>query len=139
MNKILIIDDEEHLCWALGKGLRQEGYQVVTATRGKEGLEIIRNETPSLVILDLKMPEMDGLEVLVKAKDIIPQLPIIMLTAHGTINTAIEALKLGAVDYLTKPIDLDALKIIVEQALKISRLQEEVIFLRTQLKYLKTE
>lgn len=62
-----------------------------------------------------------------------------MLTAHGTINTAIEALKLGAVDYLTKPIDLDALKIIVEQALKISRLQEEVIFLRTQLKYLKTE
>ena len=139
MNKILIIDDEEYLCLALEKSLRQEGYQVAIATRGEQGLEIIRNETPSLVILDLKMPEMDGLEVLVKAKDIIPQLPIIMLTAHGTINTAIEALKLGAVDYLTKPIDLDALKIIVEQALKISRLQEEVIFLRTQLKYLKTE
>jgi len=139
LNKILIIDDEEYLCLALEKSLRQEGYQVAIATRGEQGLEMICNETPSLVILDLKMPEMDGLEVLVKARDIIPQLPIIMLTAHSTINTAIEALKLGAVDYLTKPIDLDALKIIVEQALKVSRLQEEVTFLRTQLKYLKTE
>ncbi len=134
MNKILVIDDEEHMCWALEKGLRQEGYQVLTATRGRAGLEIIRNETPSLVILDLKMPEMDGLEVLVKAKEIIPKLPIIMLTAHGTINTAIEAMKLGAVDYITKPFDLDELKIVVKQALKVSSLQEEVLFLRSELK-----
>lgn len=133
MNKILIIDDEEHLCWALEKGLRQEGYQVLTASRGKQGLEIIRNETPSLVILDLKMPEMDGLEVLVKAKDIIPKLPVIMITAHGSIDTAIEAMKLGAIDYITKPFDLDELKIVVKQALMVSRLQEEVIFLRSEL------
>ena len=134
MNKILIIDDEEHLCWALEKGLRQEGYQVVTAARGKEGLELIRNETPSLVILDLKMPEMDGLEVLVKAKDMFPKLPVIMITAHGSIDTAIEAMKLGAIDYITKPFDLDELKIVVKQALMVSRLQEEVIFLRSELK-----
>ncbi len=134
MNKILIIDDEEHMCWAIEKGLHQEGYQVLTATRGKAGLKIIQDETPSLVIVDLKMPEMDGLEVLVKAKEIIPELPIIMLTAHGTINTAIEAMKLGAVDYITKPIDLDKLKIVVKKALRIRRLQEEVIFLRSELK-----
>ena len=103
-NKILVIDDEEHMCWALERGLRQEGYRVVTTTRGKEGLEIIRNEPPSIVILDLKMPEMDGLEVLIKAKDILPKLPIIMITAHGTIDTAIEAMKLGATDYITKPL-----------------------------------
>lgn len=134
MKKILIIDDEKHLCWALDKGLSQEGYQVITTTRGKEGLEIIQNETPSLVILDLKMPSMDGLEVLVKAKDIIPKLPVIMITAHGSIDTAIEAMKLGATDYLTKPLDLDKLKIVVNHALTFSSLQEEFYLLRSELK-----
>lgn len=133
MNKILVIDDEEHMCWALEKGLRQEGYQVLTATRSKQGLELLRKEIPSLVILDLKMPEMDGLEVLVKAKDLMPKLPVIMITAHGTIDTAIEAMKLGAADYITKPFDLDELKLVVRQALMVSRLQEEVTFLRSEL------
>lgn len=133
MNKILVIDDEEHLCWALEKGLRQEGYQVITATRGKEGLELIQNETPSLVLLDLKMPEMDGLEVLVKAKELFPKLLVIMITAHGSIDTAIEAMKLGAIDYISKPFDLDELKIVVRQALMVSRLREEVVFLRSEL------
>ncbi|WP_238457021.1 sigma-54-dependent transcriptional regulator [Desulforamulus putei] len=121
------------MCWALERGLRQEGYQVLTATRGKEGLELIRKETPSLVILDLKMPEMDGLEVLVRAKDLLPKLPVIMITAHGTIDTAIEAMKLGATDYITKPFDLDELKLVVKQALMVSQLQEEVTFLRSEL------
>lgn len=129
----MIIDDEEHMCWALERGLSQEGYRVVTTTRGKLGIEIIRNDPPSLVILDLKMPEMDGLEVLIKAKDILPKLPIIMITAHGTIDTAIEAMKLGATDYITKPFDLDELKLVVKQALMVSQLQEEVIFLRSEL------
>ncbi|GAB6157629.1 sigma-54 dependent transcriptional regulator [Desulfotomaculum varum] len=133
MNKILIIDDEEHMCWALEKGLRQEGYHVLTTTRAKEGLELIRKETPSLVILDLKMPELDGLEVLVQAKDLLPKLPVVMITAHGTIDTAIEAMKLGAVDYITKPFDLDELKLVVKQALMVSQLQEEVSFLRSEL------
>ncbi|ABO50519.1 two component, sigma54 specific, transcriptional regulator, Fis family [Desulforamulus reducens MI-1] len=133
LNKILVIDDEEHMCWALEKGLMQEGYQVFTSTRGKHGLDIIRKETPSLVILDLKMPEMDGLEVLVKAKDLMPKLPIIMITAHGTIDTAIEAMKLGATDYITKPFDLDELKMVIRQALMVNHLQEEVTFLRSEL------
>ncbi|AQS59375.1 DNA-binding response regulator [Desulforamulus ferrireducens] len=133
VNKILVIDDEEHMCWALEKGLRQEGYQVITATRGKQGLELIRIEVPSLVILDLKMPDMDGLEVLAKAKELIPYLPVIMITAHGTIDTAIEAMKLGATDYITKPFDLDELKLVVKQAIMVSHLQEEVTFLRTEL------
>ncbi|AET67685.1 response regulator with CheY-like receiver, AAA-type ATPase, and DNA-binding domains [Desulfosporosinus orientis DSM 765] len=133
MNKLLVIDDEEHLCWALDKGLRQEGYQVLTTTQGKKGLELIQNETPSLVILDLKMPGMDGLELLVKARDLIPKLPVIIITAHGSIDTAIEAMKLGATDYITKPFDLNELKIIIKQALMVSRLREEVVFLRSEL------
>ncbi|MEW5898476.1 MAG: sigma-54 dependent transcriptional regulator [Bacillota bacterium] len=131
--KILIIDDEKHLCWALEKAMRQEGYQALSATSGKKGLELIKEESPSLVILDLKMPEMDGLEVLRRAREILPGLPVIMLTAHGTIETAIEAMKIGAVDYLTKPFDLEELKIVIKQNLMVSQLVTEVNFLRDEL------
>ena len=131
--KILIIDDEKHLCWALEKAMRQEGYQALSALSGQKGLELIKEEVPSLVILDLKMPEMDGLEVLRRAREILPGLPVIMLTAHGTIETAIEAMKMGAVDYLTKPFDLEELKIVVKQNLMVSQLVTEVNFLRDEL------
>jgi len=131
--KILIIDDEKHLCWALEKAMRQEGYQALSTTSSKKGLELIKEESPSLVILDLKMPEMDGLEVLRRAREILPGLPVIILTAHGTIETAIEAMKIGAVDYLTKPFDLDELKIVIKQNLMVSQLVTEVNFLRAEL------
>lgn len=131
--KILVIDDEEHMCWALERAMRQEGYQVFTATRGQQGLELIREEAPSLVILDLKMPEMDGMEVLSRAKEMQPKLPVIILTAHGTIETAIEAMKIGAADFITKPFDLDELKIVIKKALMISQLVTEVSFLRSEL------
>ncbi|MFZ5647501.1 MAG: sigma-54-dependent transcriptional regulator [Bacillota bacterium] len=131
--KILVIDDEEHMCWALERAMKQEGYQVLTTTRGRTGLELIREEAPSLVILDLKMPEMDGMEVLKKAKEYNPKLPVVMLTAHGTIETAIEAMKIGATDYLTKPFDLDELKMVIRQNLVMSQLVSEVNFLRSEL------
>ncbi|MCL6611070.1 MAG: sigma-54 dependent transcriptional regulator [Peptococcaceae bacterium] len=131
--KILVIDDEEHMCWALERAMRQEGYQVLTTTRGREGLELIKEEGPSLVILDLKMPEMDGMEVLKKARELNPKLPVIILTAHGTIETAIEAMKTGASDYLTKPFDLDELKLVIKQNLVMSQLMNEVNFLRSEL------
>lgn len=131
--KILIIDDEEHMCWALERAMRQEGYQVNTATRGKQGLKLIREEAPSLVILDLKMPEMDGMEVLSKGRELNSRLPFIMLTAHGTIETAIEAMKMGAADYITKPFDLDELKMVIKRNLTMSQLVTEVNFLRSEL------
>jgi len=133
VHKILIIDDEEHMCWALERAMKQEGYQVQTATRGRAGLKLIKEECPSLVILDLKMPEMDGMEVLKQAKEMIPKLPVVMLTAHGTIETAIEAMKMGASDYLTKPFDLDELKLVIKQNLVMSQLVSEVSFLRSEL------
>ena len=131
--KILVVDDEEHMCWALERAMRQEGYQVFTATRGRQGLDLIREEAPSLMILDLKMPEMDGMEVLQRAKEMHPKLPVIILTAHGTIETAIEAMKIGAADFITKPFDLDELKIVIKKALMISQLVTEVSFLRSEL------
>lgn len=131
--KILIIDDEEHMCWALERAMRQEGYQAISTTRGSKGLELIKEHAPTLVILDLKMPEMDGLEVLKKIRELNPRLPVVMLTAHGSIETAIEAMKLGASDYLTKPFDLDELKLVIKQNLQVSQLASEVDFLRSEL------
>ncbi len=131
--KILIIDDEEHMCWALKKAMEKEGYQALTATSGNEGVNLLKEKGPSLVLLDLKMPEMDGMEVLKIIKEIHPKIPVIMITAHGTIETAIEAMKLGAVDYITKPFDLDELKMVVQQALKYSQLVSHVSFFRSEL------
>lgn len=131
--KILIIDDEEHMCWALDRAMRQEGYQTEVAYRGQDGLNLIREESPSLVILDLRLPDMDGLDVLKEAKAINPKLPVIMLTAHGTIETAIEAMKIGAADYITKPFDLEELKLVIKQNLLVIQLETEVSFLRSEL------
>ena len=131
--KILIIDDEEHMCWALDRAMRQEGYQTEVAYRGRDGLNLIREESPSLTILDLRLPDMDGLEVLKEAKAINPKLPVIMLTAHGTIETAIEAMKIGAADYITKPFDLEELKLVIKQNLLVIQLETEVTFLRSEL------
>lgn len=131
--KILIIDDEEHMCWALDRAMRQEGYQTEVAYQGRDGLKVIREEAPSLVILDLRLPDMDGLEVLKEAREINPNLPIVMLTAHGTIETAIEAMKNGAVDYITKPFDLEELKLVIKQNLHVIQLETEVTFLRSEL------
>ncbi|MBF7084567.1 sigma-54-dependent Fis family transcriptional regulator [Desulfallas sp. Bu1-1] len=131
--KILIIDDEKHMCWALEKAMRQEGYIAISASNGMDGLKKIKDEMPSLVILDLKMPGMDGMQVLKKAREINPRLPVIILTAHGTIDTAIEAMKMGAVDYVTKPFDLVELNIMIKQHLAVTQLQTEVNFLRSEL------
>ena len=131
--RILVIDDEEHMRWALEKAMKQEGYGVITAAGGREGLEALHREGASLVILDLKMPDLDGLEVLKRIREAYPRLPVIMITAHGTIQTAIEAMKIGAADYITKPFDLDELKIVIRKTLQMSQLMHEVSFLRAEL------
>ncbi|TGE31549.1 sigma-54 dependent transcriptional regulator [Desulfosporosinus sp. Sb-LF] len=131
--KILVIDDEERMCWALERALSHEGYQVATATRGLQGIDLAQKNEPSMVILDLKMPDIDGIEVLKEIKKINFSIPVIMITAHGTIDTAIEAMKIGATDYITKPFKLEELKVHVKQALHLSNLENQVDFLRQEL------
>ena len=82
--RILVIDDEERMCWALERALSHEGYQVLTATWGQQGINLAQEAEPSMVILDLKMPDIDGIEVLKRIKGIHPDIPVIMITAHGT-------------------------------------------------------
>lgn len=131
--RILVIDDEERMCWALDRALSQEGYIVVTATRGLKGIELAQDTEPSMAIVDLKMPDIDGIEVLKELKNLYPNLPVIMITAHGTIDTAIEAMKIGASDYIMKPFKLEEIKVQIKKALHLTNLENQVDFFREEL------
>lgn len=118
MNKtILIVDDEKDFCTVLSDSLSQDRYRVVTAFNGKTALQLAKKEKPDLILLDIKMPGMDGIEVLKKIKKMWKEIAVIMFTAFGTLETAREAMKLGAYDYVTKPVDLFFLKSLVKEVL----------------------
>lgn len=118
MNKtILIVDDEKDLCTILSDSLSRDRYRVVTAFNGKMGLQLVKKEKPDLILLDIKMPGMDGIEVLRKIKKMKKEIVVIMFTAYGTLETARKAMKLGAYDYVTKPVDLFLLKSLVKEVL----------------------
>ena len=114
---ILIVDDEKDLCTILSDSLSRDRYRVVTAFNGKMGLQLVKKEKPDLILLDIKMPGMDGIEVLRKIKKMKKEIVVIMFTGYGTLETAREAMKLGAYDYVTKPVDLFLLKSLVEEVL----------------------
>ena len=130
---ILLIDDDPEMLWVFSKILKAEGYTVITADGGKKALTEIEEERPDLVILDMVMPEMDGIQTLKKAKKIDKNLLVIILTAYGSIESAVKAMKLGAYDYLTRPIDNERIKIVVKNALKAQSLSKEVTSLQGQL------
>jgi DNA-binding NtrC family response regulator len=118
MNKtILIVDDEKDFCTVLSDSLSQDRYQVFTALNGKTALQLAKKEKPDLMLLDIKMPGMDGIEVLRKTKKMKKEIVVIMFTAYGTLETARKAMKLGAYDYVTKPVDLFLLKSLVKEVL----------------------
>src|SRR5258706_3375155 len=120
--QVLIVDDEPNLRKILSAQLSRDGYDVMTAEDGEQGLQTLRDHHIDLVITDLKMPKVDGMTLLREALREEPELPIVMITAHGTVDTAVEALKLGAFDYLTKPFDKDEVRQIVAKALKTRQL-----------------
>ncbi|BEP28741.1 sigma-54-dependent transcriptional regulator [Helicovermis profundi] len=132
--KLLVVDDEKNMIWALNNALSSKKYCVVNAMNGVEAIKSFKNENPSLVLLDIKLPDIDGIEVLKELKKIDSNIPIIMMTAHGTIQTAITAMKIGATDYLSKPFDLEELKIIIEKALDIGEMKKQIYFLKNELK-----
>jgi DNA-binding NtrC family response regulator len=130
---ILVVDDDESLRRITQLQLEEAGYRVLTASNGNEALELIEEETPPLVITDLKMPGMSGLDLLTKVRQSYPQISVLMITAFGTVQTAVEAMKAGAYDYITKPIDYEELVLVVNRAMERQRLVEEVRNLRLSL------
>ena len=131
--RILVVDDDESLRWVTQAQLQQSGYEVNAAANGNEGLESIQRTPPDLVITDLKMPGMSGLELLKKIRADYPEILVIVVTAFGTVETAVEAMKGGAYDYITKPVNMDELRLIVSRGLEHLDLKEEVRLLRSNL------
>ncbi|MGE3411116.1 MAG: sigma-54-dependent transcriptional regulator [Dehalococcoidia bacterium] len=127
---VLVVDDDESLRRVVEFNLQEEGYRVLTATDGPEGWRLFQAEPVDLVLTDVRMPEMDGIELLTRVKTMQPDLPVIMLTAHGSIDSAVGAMKLGASDYLTKPFNRDQLRAAVRKALEVAALTSENRYLR---------
>lgn len=122
---ILIVDDEESIRQSLEGILCDEGYQVVAAENGEEALDMIREEVPDLVLLDIWMPGMDGIQALERIKAMLPEQTVVMMSGHGTIETAVKATRVGAFDFIEKPFSLDKLLITIANAISIKELRKE--------------
>jgi two-component system response regulator AtoC len=131
---ILLVDDEDTIRLFLEKTLREEGYEALTAATGGEALEIAMNELPDLMLLDLKLPDINGIEVLKRIKEEIPEVCVIMLTAFGDIETAVSAMKKGAFDFVSKPVNLEQLMLTVQKGLESQKLTRELFQLRRRVK-----
>ncbi|MCF6239622.1 MAG: sigma-54 dependent transcriptional regulator, partial [Candidatus Marinimicrobia bacterium] len=134
IKRILVADDEESMRWVLSKSLTKQGYQVDLACNGQEALLMSRKQTYDLAVLDIKMPGLSGLELLSKFKEECPQALVIIMTAESSMKNAVEAMKRGAYDYLTKPFDLDALDAIIFKAQKTVEVSAEVSLLKQEIK-----
>ena len=131
--RILLVDDEEAILQTMRSILETEGYAVETASGGREALELFRQAPCDVALCDVKMQGMDGIELLVALREIAPELPVIMLSGHGTIDTAVESLKKGAYDYIQKPLDLNRLLVSLRNALERTSLVEETQRLRQRV------
>jgi two-component system response regulator AtoC len=124
--RILVVDDEKAIRWSLGEALRNLKFDVEEAENGKKGVKLFKNDPSDLVILDLKLPDTDGIAVLKQIKEIEPETPVIMMTAYGEVETAVEAIKNGAYDFILKPFQLEKMKVSINNALESSRMRAEL-------------
>ena len=131
--KILVIDDDPKVSWLLNEGLG-ESYHITSARNGEKGLEILSQDRPDLILLDIKMPGMEGLEVLEKIKSIDRIVDVIMLSGHGDTKNVVESIKKGAAEFVNKPFDVKELEIHIQNVLEKSRLKKELTQLRSELK-----
>jgi len=133
VEKILVVDDEQSLREVLSIMLRRAGYTVISATDGEDAIELIHKEIFDLVITDLRMPKIDGLEVLKAVKSASPETVVLIITAFATADSAVEAMKQGAYDYLTKPFQVDEVQLIIRNALEKRRLTTENMLLKREM------
>jgi len=125
--KILVIDDEPDIGWLFSKILSEEGYKVFISLNGEEGISKIKKEKPDLVFLDLKLPGMDGIEILKEIRTVDKDILVIVLTAYETVTTAVEAMKLGAYDYLSKPVNIEKIKTTIKNAIRTQTLIRDAV------------
>ena len=131
---ILIVDDEDAQRSILKGYLEKKGYKIFSASSGTEGIKAVQNNLIDIVLSDFKMPDKTGLEVLEQVKKINPEISFVILTAYGTIEDAVKAMRLGAFDYISKPVDLDELDLMIERIIEHKNLKSEIQILKNQLK-----
>ncbi len=134
LHRILVADDEESMRWVLSKALRKKGYSVDLAADGNQALRQVREQSYDLVIVDIKMPGMSGLEFLDKARELRPDLLVVVMTAEASMKKAVEAMKRGAYDYITKPFDLEVIDAIIEKVSRARDVSNQVTLLKQELK-----
>lgn len=122
MSTLLIVDDEPNVLYSLEKRLRSESLEVITASTARQGIELVKDGNPDAVLLDVRLPDMSGLDAFDEIREHDPRMPVVIITAHATTETAIEAMKRGAFEYLLKPLDLSELRDVVAKAIHFSRL-----------------
>lgn len=133
MSRILVVDNEKSLCDLLSIVFEKDGYEVITAGNGDAAVKLIRENAFDLVITDIRMPRSNGIDVLASVNEICPNTPVIMMTAYASAETAVEAMKKGAYDYIAKPFKVEDLQIIVKNAIEKKRLYDENLYLKTAL------
>ncbi|MEK7798499.1 MAG: response regulator, partial [Acidobacteriota bacterium] len=131
--KILVVDDDEGVRQVLGQSLQEAGYRVSSAESGEKAVAAAHEEAFDLVILDMVLPRVDGMEVLREITAAKPELPVVMITGYASVETAIKAMKMGAVDYIVKPFRMEEVELVVGKALERSHLRRENVYLRRQL------
>ena len=132
--RILVVDDEGKMRRLLQMALEEEGYQVELAADGQVALKVVREKAFDLVITDMRMPRMEGVTLLRGIRKLDSRIPIIIMTAYGTVPTAVEAMRAGAQDYVLKPFDMEEMKLLVVRNLDLDRLRRESQFLQGELK-----
>ncbi len=130
--KVLVVDDDKLICWSLEKALAEEGYEVASAYLGKEALERITAEPPDVLLLDLMLPDLPGVEVLERLNKSRLQVAVLVITAHAAVDSAVRAMKLGAHDYICKPFNIEEVKLAVRKAVEVSHLRREVDYRRSR-------
>ncbi|HLB59310.1 MAG TPA: sigma-54 dependent transcriptional regulator [Bdellovibrionota bacterium] len=130
---ILIVDDDKTIRASLGETLKDEGFRVSLAAGGNQAIKIIEQESVDMVLLDVWMQDIDGIETLKRLKELSPETPVIIMSGHGTVETAVKATKLGAYDFLEKPLSLEKLLVQIENLLRMNRLTEENRFLKAEV------
>ena len=133
--RVLVIDDEKNMCTLLASGLERQGYEVQWRTSAIEGLALVSDEEFDVVITDLHMPKMSGIELCSRLSESRPDIPVLVLTAFGTLDSAVEAIRAGAYDFITKPVKLGVVALAVERAVKHKSLREEVRRLRLAVEH----
>jgi DNA-binding NtrC family response regulator len=132
--RILVVDDEKLIRWSVGERLQRDGYEVIAAESGEQALEMLAASAPDLMLLDVRLPGLDGLATLQRALEILPEVTVLMMSAHSTVDVAVEAMKHGAIDFLVKPFPFQSLDAAVQRALSTARTRRQIAALTAERK-----